>query len=66
MLTEGFEADLNTTITPEPKSAQLVEHHLGVMLNSADLPTLTTLSHMVDDASDDVRDVLNAIEHVVE
>ena len=66
LLTLGLEADINTTITPEPRSMQLIEHHLGVMLTHPDLPDLSSLKHMVDDASDDLNDVLNAIEHAIE
>ena len=44
----------------------MIEHHLGVMLTSPDLPDLNSLKHMVNDASDDLEDVLNAIDHAVE
>ena len=44
----------------------MIEHHLGVMLTSPDLPDLSSLKHMIDNASDDLEDVLNAIEHAVE
>ena len=44
----------------------MIEHHLGVMLTSPDLTDLSSLKHMIDDASDDLEDIFNAIEHAVD
>ena len=66
-LTEDLDDGLKTLITtPKPKSSGLIEHHLGVMLASPDLPDLYGLRHIVDDCSDDLGDILNALEHAVE
>ena len=51
---------------PEPQSTQLIEHHVGFMLSSPDLPDINGLKHIVDDCSDDLGEILNAIEHTVD
>ena len=43
-----------------------MEHHLGLMMASPDLPDLNGLKYIVDDGSDDLCDILNAIEHAVD
>ena len=62
-LKKGHQAE---TTQPEPKSNQLIEHHLGFMLSSPDLPDISGLNHIVDDCSDDLGEILNAIEHAVD
>ena len=48
-----------------PHEPSLIEHHLGLLLAS-DLPDLKSIEHIVRDQSDDLDDILNAIEHLVE
>ena len=54
------------TTQPEPQSTQLIEHHVGFMLSSPNLPDINVLKHIVDDCSDDLGEILNAIEHAVD
>ena len=39
---------------------------MGFMLSSPDLPDINGLKHVVDDCSDDLGEILNAIEHAVD
>ena len=47
------------------ESCDLVEHHLGVLLES-DLPDINSLKYLINDRSDDFSDILNALDHLVE
>ena len=58
---------MTTLNSMETQSAppSLIEHHIGVLLQS-ELPDISSLKHTLRDASDDLTDLFDALEHQIE
>ena len=65
---QAIEAALSTTNLLASLNYQpsLIEYHLGFMLSGNELPEISNIKHMVDDRSDDISDILSAIQHLTE
>ena len=54
---------INLKINSTQTKPSLIEHHLGFMLASNELLDIANIKHMVDEKSNDLGDILSAIEH---